>query len=116
MVRIWIVGFGILFTGAAFAQDRQTDETPHTIHFITVEEGIKLEVIDWGGSGPPLVLLAGLGDTAHVFDKFALRLNPTFHVYGITRAVSELQVSHPPKMETILQIVLGMTLLQSSTH
>jgi pimeloyl-ACP methyl ester carboxylesterase len=76
---------GILLSGAAFAQDRQTDDTPPTIRFTTVEEGIKLEVIDWGGSGPPLVLLAGLGDTAHVFDKFALRLNPTYHVYGITR-------------------------------
>lgn len=83
--RIGIAGVGILFAGAALAQERQTDDTPHLVRFIAVEEGIKLEVIDWGGSGPPLVLLAGLGDTAHVFDKFALRLVPTYHVYGITR-------------------------------
>jgi non-heme chloroperoxidase len=85
MVRVWIVATGILLAGAAFAQERQTDDTPHTIRLIAVEEGIKLEVIDWGGSGPPLVLLAGLGDTAHVFDKFAQGLVPTYHVYGITR-------------------------------
>lgn len=83
--KLWIVAVSILLSGAAFAQDRLTDDTPHTIKFITVEEGIKLEVVDWGGSGPPLVLLAGLGDTAHVFDKFALKLIPTYHVYGITR-------------------------------
>jgi pimeloyl-ACP methyl ester carboxylesterase len=32
-----------------------------------------------------LVLLAGLGNTAHVFDKFAPKLSAAYHVYGITR-------------------------------
>jgi pimeloyl-ACP methyl ester carboxylesterase len=63
----------------------QIDPTPHAIQFITVEKDIKLEVIDWGGTGRPLVLLTGLGNNAHVFDKFALKLTPTYHVYGITR-------------------------------
>lgn len=31
------------------------------------------------------MLLAGGGDTAHVFDDFAPKLKPGFHVYGITR-------------------------------
>ena len=53
--------------------------------FITVDKNVKLEVIDWGGSGRPLVLLAGLGNDAHVFDRFAPRLTATYHVYGITR-------------------------------
>lgn len=61
------------------------DSSPHSAHFIAVEESVKLEVLDWGGSGRPLVLLAGLGDTAHVFDKFAPKLTTTYHVYGITR-------------------------------
>ena len=46
---------------------------------------MRLEVLDWGGSGRPLVLLAGGGDTAHVFDEFASKLTADFHVYGITR-------------------------------
>jgi pimeloyl-ACP methyl ester carboxylesterase len=50
-----------------------------------VEKDVRLEVLDWGGSGRPLVLLAGGGDTAHVFDDFAPKLTPSFHVYGITR-------------------------------
>jgi len=50
-----------------------------------VEKGVRLEVLDWSGSGKPLVLLAGGGDTAHVFDDFAPKLTPSFHVYGITR-------------------------------
>jgi pimeloyl-ACP methyl ester carboxylesterase len=46
---------------------------------------VKLEVLDWGGTGRPLVLLAGLGDTAHAFDAFAAKLITKYHVYGITR-------------------------------
>ena len=42
-------------------------------------------MIDWGGSGKPMVLLTGLGDNAHVFDNFAYQFTDYFHVYGITR-------------------------------
>ena len=61
------------------------DPSPHITRFVTVEKGVRLEVLDWSGSGKPLVLLAGGGDTAHVFDDFAPKLTPSFHVYGITR-------------------------------
>ena len=61
------------------------DPSPHKAQFITVDNNMKLEVLDWGGTGRPLVLLAGLGNSAHVFDKFALKLIPRYHVYGITR-------------------------------
>ena len=46
-----------------------------------------LEVLDWGGRGRPIVLLAGGGDTAHVFDDFAPKLQSftRHHVYAITR-------------------------------
>jgi pimeloyl-ACP methyl ester carboxylesterase len=59
--------------------------TPYRAQFIEVEAGVKLEVVDWGGSGRPLVLLAGLGANAHTFDNFAARLKSSYHVYGITR-------------------------------
>src|SRR5260370_11622222 len=61
------------------------DPSPHITQFVTVDKNVRLEVLDWGGSGRPLVLLAGGGDTAHVFDDFAPQLTPTLHVYGITR-------------------------------
>ncbi len=47
--------------------------------------GATLEVLDWGGTGPTLVFLAGGGHTAHEFDEFAPRLTDTFRVIGITR-------------------------------
>jgi non-heme chloroperoxidase len=62
-----------------------TDASPHKAQFIPVEKNVKLEVLDWGGSGKPLVLLAGLGNSAHIFDKFAPKLTAKYHVYGITR-------------------------------
>lgn len=61
------------------------DPSKHKVQFVTVEEGVRLEVLDWGGSGRPVVLLAGLGWTAHVFDDFAPKLTDSYHVYGITR-------------------------------
>ncbi len=42
-------------------------------------------MLDWGGTGRPVVLLTGLGGTAHDFDEFARKLTGSYHVYGITR-------------------------------
>jgi non-heme chloroperoxidase len=61
------------------------DPSPHAVRFVTVEKGVRLEALDWGGSGSPVVLLAGGGNTAHVFDEFAPKLTSDHHVYGITR-------------------------------
>src|SRR5215470_1930630 len=63
----------------------QIDPSNHKIQFIPVDANVKLEVLDWGGSGRPVVLLAGLGDNAHVYDDFAPKLTGSYHVYGITR-------------------------------
>jgi non-heme chloroperoxidase len=75
----------LTFERATTATAWQTDSSPHKIQFIDVEKDVKLEVLDWGGTGRPLVLLTGLGDNAHVWDKFAPKLTPHYHVYGITR-------------------------------
>jgi non-heme chloroperoxidase len=61
------------------------DPSSHVTRSFEVSQDVRLEVLDWGGSGRPLVLLAGGGNTAHVFDDFALKLTSDFHVYGITR-------------------------------
>ena len=61
------------------------DPSPHKVQFLPVDKDVKLEVLDWGGTGRPLVLLTGLGNDAHVFDKFAPKLTANYHVYGITR-------------------------------
>jgi len=77
----------VSITGRLSAQEPALwrDPSPHSVQFITVEDNVKLEVLDWGGAGRALVLLTGLGNTAHVFDEFAPKLTPDYHVYGITR-------------------------------
>jgi non-heme chloroperoxidase len=61
------------------------DPSPHQIRLITVQPDVNIEALDWGGTGRPLILIAGAGGTAHTFDDFALLLKPHFHVYGVTR-------------------------------
>jgi non-heme chloroperoxidase len=70
--------------GTLPAQDR-ADSTPHTVRFVTVDKDVRLEVLDWGGTGRPLIFLAGAGNTAHSFDQFAPKFTAHYHVYGITR-------------------------------
>jgi pimeloyl-ACP methyl ester carboxylesterase len=85
----WTQGSGTPFTfrkvTQAAAWSLPADPSPHTVQFVTVEPGVKLEVLDWGGTGRPLVFLASLGDTAHAFDQFAPKFTGKYHVYGITR-------------------------------
>ncbi len=84
MIRILALG---CFAAVCVAQKpaKWQDPSPHSVQFLTVDRNIQLEVLDWGGSGRPLILLAGQGNTAHVFDDFAAKLTAAHHVYGITR-------------------------------
>ena len=60
------------------------DTSPHTSSLIDVN-GIHLHYLDWGGSGPTLLFLAGMGCNAHIFDRFAPRFIDQFHVLALTR-------------------------------
>ena len=64
---------------------KSSDTSPHQAFIIPVDHDVKLEVLDWGGVGRPLVLLPGIGYDAHVYDAFAAKLTAHHHVYGITR-------------------------------
>lgn len=61
------------------------DPSPHRVEMVTVDQNVQLEVLDWGGRGRSVVLLAGSGNTAHIYDGFAPALAHYYHVYGITR-------------------------------
>jgi len=78
----------LLLVPALFLSQQKTqwkDPSRHKTQFVTVDTNVQLEVLDWGGTGRPLVLLTGYGNSAHVFDGFAEKLTATNHVYGITR-------------------------------
>jgi pimeloyl-ACP methyl ester carboxylesterase len=60
------------------------DKSPHKSAFVTAN-GIKMNYLDWGGTGDVVILLAGLGNDAHVFDEIAPSFIDKFHVIGLTR-------------------------------
>jgi non-heme chloroperoxidase len=68
---------------------RWTDPAAKRVRFITMpgspERAVRLEVLDWGGHGPALVLLAGLGESAHIYNDLAPRLTDQFRVIALTR-------------------------------
>jgi non-heme chloroperoxidase len=66
-----------------------TDPSTKHVRFIGLPgqagKNIRLEVIDWGGRGPALVLLAGLGETGHIYNDLAPGLTDRFRVIALTR-------------------------------
>src|SRR3989442_2476787 len=85
VVGLCVLGTSVLaLRPGAQSSGARRDPSPHQVRWVTVDSSVKLEVLDWGGSGPPLVLLACYLST-HVYDEFAAKLTDQFHVYGITR-------------------------------
>jgi pimeloyl-ACP methyl ester carboxylesterase len=76
--------YTLFSTGVVLAQERSLTDPPET-RFIHLEPGVTLELLDWGGTGEPVLLLAGLGNTAHVYQDFAHHFTTNHRVYGLTR-------------------------------
>jgi len=46
--------------------------------------GLRLHYVEWGsGSNPPLLLLHGFGNQAHMWDGFAATVSGRYHVYAL---------------------------------
>lgn len=46
---------------------------------------VKLQYLDWGGSGQPLVLIHGLGDSPYIFSDMASSLRNNFRIIAYSR-------------------------------
>ena len=95
VLRTWR-RFGAVLSIAmlALAAAQWRDPSPHEVRMVTVDRGTHLEVLDWGGSGRP-VLFVGCYLTAHVYDNIAPKLTDGFHVYAVTRRGVGAS-DHPP--------------------
>lgn len=58
--------------------------SPYQSGFVTVD-GVRLHYLDWGGSGPALLFIPGMGCTAYIFSEFAPRFTDQFRVLALTR-------------------------------
>ena len=85
MIRREIVFLAVAVAGACSNFTPTVRQIEPGVLAVTTAPGATLEVLDWGGTGIPLVFLAGGGHTAHEFDEFAPRLTDEFRVVGITR-------------------------------
>lgn len=52
--------------------------------FVTAN-GVRLHVVEWGGSDPALVLIHGMGDSPRIFDDLARQLAGDFRVIAYAR-------------------------------
>ena len=77
--------FAILWAAPYALAEEWHDPSAHQIKMVTVAPRVRIEVLDWGGQGRAVILIAGSGGSAHGFDDFAPLLAAHFHVYGVTR-------------------------------
>ena len=61
-----------------------TDPSTHSTGFV-MANGVKLNYLDWGGTGPNLILIHGLGDNPHVFDDMIPALGGQFRIVAYAR-------------------------------
>jgi pimeloyl-ACP methyl ester carboxylesterase len=69
---------------SANAPPAWSDASAHKESFVQAN-GARLNVLDWGGTGPALVLVHGYGDSPHVYDDIAPAFTNKFHVVSYAR-------------------------------
>lgn len=74
----------LLLGSHGFCAAAESDMSSHTEGFVTAN-GKQLQYLDWGGSGPTLILIHGLGDNPHIFDDLAPAFSDRFHVIAYAR-------------------------------
>lgn len=76
--------------------------------FVAVN-GVRLQYLDWGGAGPALILIHGLGDNPHVFDDLAPAFTDRFHVIAYARRGSGSSDSQGPyDVNTLTEDLRGL--------
>ncbi len=90
ILRFFIILIGLSTMLGGPAEARQTPAQRCTMKGVGQDSfcdvnGVRLHVVNWGGDGPPLILLSGLGDSARIFDELAPMLARGNHVYAFTR-------------------------------
>ena len=50
---------------------------------IAGHDGVALNLWDWGGAGPPLLLCHCTGTAGRIWDPLVMHLRPHFHVYAL---------------------------------
>ncbi|MGN6391252.1 MAG: alpha/beta fold hydrolase [Gemmatimonadales bacterium] len=68
---------------AASPDGAPVDRSPHVERFLDIN-GVRLQLLDWGGHGPVILFMPGFGNGAHIFDGLAPEFTDRFHALAIT--------------------------------
>lgn len=79
-----LTAFGTTTTAEALGPKACASAAVGQDSFCTVGD-LRLHYIDWGGRGPAIVLLTGLGNSAHIYDELAPMLAKGHRVIAVTR-------------------------------
>ena len=85
----------------AAAQPQPPIRAPRAADHFAMVRGIRLQYVDWGGTGDVLLFLPGLGASVHMFDSFAPKFSNSFHVLGLTRRGQGLSDKPPSGYDTV---------------
>jgi pimeloyl-ACP methyl ester carboxylesterase len=76
--------------------------------FVAVD-GVHLQYLDWGGTGPVLLLVPGMGASPHAFDDIASAFVDRFHVISYARRASgNSDMEGPYDIQTSVKDLLGL--------
>jgi pimeloyl-ACP methyl ester carboxylesterase len=74
--RVWLTA--VLLCACSFQGEA------HRSAYVEVD-GIRLHTLEWGGRGPAVVMIHGIGDSPYVFSDLAVGLAPRFRVVAYAR-------------------------------
>jgi len=88
--------------------DTWFDPAPHKSGFVTVN-GVRLNYLDWGGSGPALILIHGASGNPHWFDDLASAFTDRFRVVAYARRGHGLsEAKGPYDTATLTEDLVGL--------
>jgi len=86
MLRVILPGLlAMLISCQQSQKQNQMEKQPNYQEGFIQGNGVKLQYLDWGGSGQPLVLIHGLGDSPYLFEDLASSLKTNFRVIAYSR-------------------------------
>ena len=100
----------ILFLFSCNLSNKKQQATYQT-KFVSGSTNNKIEILDFGGTGQPILFLTGLGNSALVFVDFAPKFCDKFHVYAMSRrgyGASE-QTANGYRIDTLANDILAVT-------
>jgi pimeloyl-ACP methyl ester carboxylesterase len=85
-----------------------SDPAAHKSGFVTAN-GIKINYLDWGGTGPALILIHGYADNPHVFDDLAPAFTDHYRVVAYARrGHGQSDTTGPYNLTTLTEDLRGL--------